>query len=239
MRTVGLHGTLSCISPFVEKNQSGNAVRTVGVRIYEPKILVKTDRRSMPDGYSLYVDITGRSGAGSQYNSEISEWETDRSHRRSVLPIGGKIARGRRSRFPQHFCRRNKNRGKCRQIHLRMEESRWKVQCRVGRKGRKSDAGSAGKIRLYKRSKRISGIWIPAALGAVESDDLRQGSRTPQNAAAKGYWDVGRILFQERRVWKASADLWEPEQLFQDRYRRHLHADEGRSYEKRSVKGRI
>ena len=65
MRTVGLHGTLSCISPFVEKNQSGNAVRTVGVRIYEPKILGKTDRRSMPDGYSLYVDITGRAGAGS------------------------------------------------------------------------------------------------------------------------------------------------------------------------------
>ena len=59
------HGTLSCISPFVEKNQSGNAVRTVGVRIYEPKILSKTDRRSMPDGYSFYVDITGRAGAGS------------------------------------------------------------------------------------------------------------------------------------------------------------------------------
>ena len=38
---------------------------------------------------------------------------------------------------------------------------------------------------------------------------------------------------------KPSADLREPEQLFQDRYRRHLHADEGRSYEKRSVKGRI
>ena len=73
MRTVGLHGTLSCISPFVEKNQSGNAVRTVGVRIYEPKILGKTDRRSMPDGYSFYVDITGRASAGSQYNSEISE----------------------------------------------------------------------------------------------------------------------------------------------------------------------
>ena len=61
------------VSPFVEKNQSGNAVRAVGVRIYEPKILGKTDRRSMPDGYSLYVDITGRAGAGSQYNSEISE----------------------------------------------------------------------------------------------------------------------------------------------------------------------
>lgn len=72
MRTVGLHGTLS-LSPFVEENESGNAVRAVGVRIYEPKILGKTDRRSMPDGYSFYVDITGRAGAGSQYNSEISE----------------------------------------------------------------------------------------------------------------------------------------------------------------------
>ena len=65
MRTVGLHRTLSCISPIVEKDQSGNDVRAVGVRIYEPKILGKTDRRSMPDGYSLYVDITGRAGAGS------------------------------------------------------------------------------------------------------------------------------------------------------------------------------
>ena len=73
MRTVGLHGTLSCISPFVEENESGNAVRAVGVRIYEPKILGKTDRRSMPDGYSFYVDTTGRAGAGSQYNREISE----------------------------------------------------------------------------------------------------------------------------------------------------------------------
>ena len=35
--------------------------------------LYRADRRSMPDGYSFYVDITGRAGAGSQYNSEISE----------------------------------------------------------------------------------------------------------------------------------------------------------------------